>query len=237
MKGINRFKFSTFFLVFAYLLNACTGIAPQSPTSTGDGKSQSMEVAFTGKVEAISVDSITVNGQTVSINASTALDNNIQVGDIVKVEAQVSDSGTVLALKIESFKAEDVATPTVSSGVESTPTPSSPTISETASVTSTPDPSFTQTANGMEKEIFGVVDGITADSVTVAGVTYPFTALTEFKDAIAAGDFVKLHVIVNADGSFTVREIEKSPAMGDGGSNNNGDQSDVIENNEEENDE
>ena len=236
MKGINRFKFSTFFLVFAYLLNACTGIAPQSTTSKGDGKSQSMEVAFTGKVEAISVDSITVNGQTVSIDASTALAHNIQVGDIVKVVAQVSDSGTVLALTIEAFRAEDVTTPTVSSAVASTATPSSPTVRETPYVTSTPDPSYNQTVNGMEKEIFGVVDSITADSVTVAGVTYPFSAFTEFKAAIAAGDYVKLHVIVNADGSMTVREIEKSPAMGDDGSNNNGDQSDVIENNEEEND-
>ena len=236
MKGIHRFKFTTIFLVFAYLLNACTGAAPQSTTSIGDGKSQSMEVAFTGKVEAFSTDSITVSGQTVSIDASTALDNSIQVGDIVKIEAQVFDSGTVLALKVETFGVDDVTTPTGTSGTESTSTSSFPNVSEIPAVTTTPDPSLTQTANGMEKEIFGVVDSITVDSVTVAGVTYPFTAFTEFKAAIAAGDYVKLHVIVNADGSLTVREIEKPPAMGDDGSNNKDDQSDVNENNEEEND-
>jgi len=59
--------------------------------------------------------------------------------------------------------------------------------------------------------------------VTVDGVVYQFSSSTEFKDAIFAGDTVKLHVIVNADGSFTVREIEKSDDTSIGNDNSNDD--------------
>jgi hypothetical protein len=44
---------------------------------------------------------------------------------------------------------------------------------------------------------------------------------TEIEDAIAVGDQVQLHGIVNADGTPTVREIEKSDDPGDDNGNSN----------------
>jgi Domain of unknown function (DUF5666) len=77
---------------------------------------------------------------------------------------------------------------------------------------------------GIEQEVSGVVEALTTESITINGVTYAFADFTEFKDVIALGDQVKLHVLVNADGTFTIREIEKSDATGvdDGNSNSNG---------------
>jgi len=78
--------------------------------------------------------------------------------------------------------------------------------------------------------VLGVVDALTADSITVDGVTYGITSFTEFKDVIAVGDQVKLHVIVNEDGTFTVSEIEKSTGIGDDNTNSSTDDSSLNSN-------
>jgi hypothetical protein len=221
VKGINRFKLMSIILIAAYLLSACSGLSVQSPRdAVSSGKGLAQEVAFTGTVESLGPSEITVNGQTVSMDAKTMVDPNIKVGDTVKVEAQVSDTGAVLALKVESFGAGDII-PTVSSDETSTPE-----ASETPEVTGTPDPSVAQTESGSEKEIIGVINDISSDSITIDGVVYHFAPFTEVQGIIAVGDTVKLHVIVNADGSFTVREAEKVAGTGIGADNsvNNDDQ-------------
>jgi acyl-CoA hydrolase len=238
MKGINRFKLLSIILVLSYLLSACSGAAvqPQSDTTTGGGKPQSREVSFTGTVEAIDSGAITVSGQTVSLDAKTLLDSNIKVGDIVKVEAQVSETGAVLALKVESFSADDSSAGASNSNDNSANTNASTDTNTNASVDDNSNTSANDNANsndsgavsgGTEQEISGTVEAITASSITIDGVTYQFASNTEFKDAIFAGDSVKLHVIVNADGSLTVREVEKSAGqtIGDDNSNSNDDNS------------
>ena len=225
MKGTNRLKLLSIILVFAYLLSACSGAAPQSNSPSGSGKPQSMEVAFTGTVESVSAGQITISGQTVTIDAKTMLDPNIKVGDIVKVEAQVSDTGAVLALNVESFGADDTNTNSnVNANDNSTNANDNSNASNDNVNGNVNSNDNTNTAGGTAQEIVGVVDAFSSDSVTVDGVVYQITSLTEFKDAIFAGDTVKLHVIVNADGSLTVREIEKfsGTTVGDDNSNSNG---------------
>lgn len=70
-----------------------------------------------------------------------------------------------------------------------------------------------------DSEIFGLVEAITDDSVTIGGVTYLLANFTEFKDIISVGDQVKIHVIVNSDGTLTIREIERSSGGDDDNSN------------------
>jgi len=235
MKGINRFKLLSIILVMAYLLSACSGAAPQSVTQSqsGSGKPQAMEVAFTGTVEAVSANSITVNGQTVSIDARTLIDANIKVGDIVKVEAQVSETGAVLALKVETSAADDTSTNPSNANDNITNTnantnDNSNASSENGNVNSNDNSNTTGTT---EQEIVGVVGAISDGSVTVDGVTYQLTATTELKDAIAAGDTVKLHLTVNTDGSLTVREIEMFGLTGVGDDNSNNSNSNVNDDN------
>jgi len=235
VKGINRFKLLSIILVLAYVLSACSGAAPQSvsQSQSGSGKTQAMEVAFTGMVEAVSADSITVSGQTVSIDAKTLIDANIKVGDIVKVEAQVSETGAVLALKVESSVADDTNTNSSNANDNGANTNTNDNSNASNANDNVNSNDNTNTTGTTQQEIVGVVTAIASDSVTVDGVTYQLTSFTELKDAIFAGDTVKLHVIVNADGSFTVREIEKSDGtvIGDDNSNNDNSNSNVNEDN------
>lgn len=224
MKGSDRFKLLSVILIFAYLLSACSGVAPQSSDQTtgNGGKPQAVEVSFTGTVESISAGEITISGQTVTLDAKSVMDANVKVGDIVKVEAQVSENGAVLALKVESFGADDTNTNTSNTNddtnVNSNTNDNSNASNENGNANGNDN---TNTAGGVEQEVSGVVDAITADSITIDGVVYQFAVFTEFKEAIFAGDTVKLHVVINGDGTFTVREIEKTDGASIGNDNSN----------------
>jgi hypothetical protein len=156
------------------------------------------------------------------------VDPNIAVGDQVKVEANVSADGSVVALRVESTAADDpaaaVSMPTVEADSNSTPDPAA-TSSPDTNVSNSSDPSSTQAAPASQNEIFGTIEAITADTITVNGVTYNLAqGFTEIKDSLAVGNQVKVHVILNADGTFTIREIEKSvgTSVDDNSSNLNG---------------
>lgn len=222
MKNIGYFRVLTVFLVAAYLLTACGGTLPQNTTSLKGPKVEANVTAFTGIVESINGNELMVNGQKITLDPQTSLDPNIQVGDKVNVEANVSADGSVVAIKVESTASDDPIA-TASAGASSTPDPastSSPDASKTPAADSSPDAPQSSSANA--NEVFGSVDAITADSVTVNGVTYRLTNFTEVKDVLTAGDQVKLHLIVNADGTVTVREIEKSVTSFDDNSNSGG---------------
>lgn len=230
MKSTNRIKLVSVFLVAAYLLSACSGTAPQPGSPVGGGKPLANEVAFTGTVESVNAGEITVSGQVVAIDAGTVMDSNIQVGDIVKVEAKVSDAGAVVALKIESSSGDDSTNAndgnTNDDNSNATANDNSSTgIDNTNSGDNTNTADNGNSTGGTEQEITGVVDAITAESVTVDGVTYQFASFTEFKDVVSVGDQVKLHVIVGMDGSLTIREIERTDGTGLGGDNSNDDNS------------
>lgn len=85
-------------------------------------------------------------------------------------------------------------------------------------------------ASGDDLEFSGIVDAITDTSIIIDGVEYSLADFTEIKGLVSVGDQVKIHVIVNADGTFTIREIELSSgddgnSNGNSNSNNNGDDS------------
>lgn len=224
MQKIYRFKMLPFFLVAAYLLAACGGTLPGSALSAGSSKVEANPVAFTGVVEAINGAEWTVSGQKLTLDPQVSLDPNIKVGDEIRVEANVLANGTVVALKLESSTKDD-AVSTSFVDASSTPDPVSiavPAMSASLEASSTPDPTVLQGASTNAGEIFGAVEAVTADTITVSGVTYSLANFTEFKDKISVGDQVKVHVIANADGTFTVREIEKSQASFEDNSNSAG---------------
>ncbi len=96
-------------LLGALLLSACSGAAPsQVDSSQAPSGSQVTEVVFTGSVESMGGGQWVISGQQVGVDDSTSVDTGIQAGDIVKVEANVSPDGVVLALKIESSRPDDV---------------------------------------------------------------------------------------------------------------------------------
>ena len=228
MKIIPHFKALCFVLIAAYTLTACGGTLPQATASTNGHKVETNVVAFTGTVEAINGTQWTVGGQTLTLDPQASLDLNITVGDHVKVEANVSADGSVVALKVESSAPDDpqsaISTPSLEASTDSTPDPAGMP-SPDANASSNSDPSVAQAAPASQNEIFGVVEAITADTITINGVTYNLAqGFTEIKGSLVVGDPVKAHVILNADGTFTVREIEKSVGTGvnDNSGNSNG---------------
>jgi len=220
MKTIHRFKAISFFLIAAYLLAACGGTLPASTTSEKSPKGEANTMTFTGIVEAINGTQWTVSGQPLTLDPGVSVDPNIGIGDQVNVEANVSTDGAVVAFKVESSGKDDVAP-----FIEANSTPDlSHDISSTPEVSGTSD-SPKDAAGNLQNEIFGPVEAITTDTITVNGVTYNLSQdFTEIKDVLAVGDQVKLHVILNADGTFTVREVEKSATttVDDQSSNSNG---------------
>jgi Domain of unknown function (DUF5666) len=236
MKTIIRFKALSVFLVAAYLLAACGGTLPQVSASTQGPKVQANVVAFTGIVESIAGSEWTVGGQKISLAPQVSLDPNIAVGDTVKVEANVLAGGDVMALKVEAWGNDDVSA-TASPDASSTPDPlgtPSPDASSMPGVVSSPGastPSAPQPAQANEVEVFGMVEALTANTITVNGLTYNLASFTEFKDPIVIGDQVKLHVMSNPDGTLSIRELEKSVGFSDDNSNSSGDLDDSSNDN------
>jgi hypothetical protein len=223
MKKSFRFNLMSIALIGAYILSACGGTLPQSASNeNGAPKVLASEIVFTGIVEQISGNQWVVSGQTFTVDPAARMDSGIAVGDIVKVEGTVSADGSVVALTIETSSITDDNSNTGNANDDNsngTAANSNDDNSNGASGNSNDDNS--NTAGGADDEVFGQVEAMTADSITVGGVMYQLTGFTEFKDAIAVGDQVKIHVMVNADGTFAIREIEKSDGLS-GDDNGNG---------------
>jgi len=217
MKNTNRF-IVTLLIVSAYLLNACSGVAPSTSTVKNSQNGQSQEVVFSGEVEAINGSQWTINGHKISIDSSTQVDTNVQVGDIVRIEANVLPDGLVMASKIESSDVND------------------DNVNDNTSVLSDDNSNVNVNANfsddngndngngtsgGPEQEILGNVETITSNSITIDGITYTIADFTEFNDLIAVGDLVRVHIIAIADGTFAIREIERILGTDVGNDNNN----------------
>jgi phenylpyruvate tautomerase PptA (4-oxalocrotonate tautomerase family) len=65
------------------------------------------EVEFTGSVESIAADSWTVGGKTLAITSKTEIEDKIQVGDMVKVEATTGTDGVLVAKEIDLADTQD----------------------------------------------------------------------------------------------------------------------------------
>ncbi len=57
-------------------------------------------------------------------------------------------------------------------------------------------------------EAFGNVESITLTEVVIGGQAFSVANGAEFKNQIQAGDFVKVHFSLNADGTMSITEIE-----------------------------
>jgi hypothetical protein len=130
---------------------------------------------FTGKVEAITAESWTVEGQLFAVNAQTEIKDNILLGDMVKVHFVKNADGTFTATEIE--LAGDQA-------------------------------DNSEQTNLGEAEITGKVDAFTPEAWIVKGQVFAVNAQTEIKDTIYLGDVIKVHYMVNPDGTFAATEIE-----------------------------
>ena len=207
-------------ILVGILLSACAPSAsPAAPVDVDGGKSLS-DVTFTGVIESMSGDQWTINGQTVKVDQSVLQDGLYAVGDIVTVEAVVDADGSVIAQRVEIPAAADVAAISTSTADNSSAAPQGPIF------------------NDIGTEAVGTVEAITDTSITVNGQTFTFAVGVEIKGDILPGALVKLHFIVNADGSLSVREVEfADPTLtGNGNNSNDGNVNDDNSNDDNSND-
>ena len=189
------------------LLSACAPSAsPAAPANGGGGKSLS-DVTFTGVIENMTGDQWTINGQMIKVDQSILQDGPYAVGDTVTVEAVIADDGSVTAQRVEIPSAADLAAIRTSTPDSSSAAPQGPVFDDSGT------------------EAVGTVDSITDTSITINGQTFTFAAGVEIKGDIAPGAVVKLHFVVNADGSLSVREVEFADPTQAGNDNSNDDNS------------
>ena len=198
-------------VILAYVLSACNGVsAGQSINNQQAQSGQAQDVVFTGTIESVNGNQWTVSGQTITV-ADGAAAGAIAVGDNVKVEAHVAPDGSITAVHVEVSGADNANANSNNTQGDN---------SNSSNGNSNGNGNDNSNA-AIQQEVSGVVAAITANSITINGVTYMITDSTEFKNIIAMGDQVKLHVIVNADGSLSIREIEKTMQTGVDNSNSN----------------
>ena len=88
--------------LFAMILSACGGTAAtETETSAGSNKPLASLVEFTGVIDAINGNQWTIDGQVITIDPSVLRDGPFEVGDTVKVEAEVQADGTVVVTRVE----------------------------------------------------------------------------------------------------------------------------------------
>jgi hypothetical protein len=174
-----------------------SAIRIESPTASKSEDSQiehsSNELnEVTSKVDVISADAWTINGQVYMVSPQTEIKGNIFVGDVVKIHFNTNPDGTLAAAEIEKA-GDNQAHNSVENG---------------------------QNSNGTE--FTGVVESINSDNWVIAGKTFAVTSQTEIKGAIAIGDPVKVHVFTASDGTMTVSEIELAAGAINSGNSGNG---------------
>lgn len=74
---------------------------------------------------------------------------------------------------------------------------------------------LSQESAGDELEVVGVVESISDSELVVDGETYLISDLSEFESKIEAGDAVKIHVIITAEGMKIIREVEAISSFDD----------------------
>jgi hypothetical protein len=107
---MKKASFSSIFLALtlaAMLLSACGGASQSAGEPAGGGKGLASPVEFTGVIENMDGDQWTINGQVVTVDPSVLRDGPFNVGDPVKVEAQVQSDGSIVVTRIERYSPDD----------------------------------------------------------------------------------------------------------------------------------
>lgn len=200
----------TFFLVLALgalFISACGAAAPAPAADPTQAISNnSADVFFSGNIEAINGDQMTVAGQSFSMAASGGA-QNFQVGQYVQVRATVDAQGQIMARQVEAVNAPNQAPEVASAPQAAAPAESGPAPLE-AAPTLQPTPS----AVVVPFEFIGAVESIIGTTYTIGGKIFIASDQTIFDSPVLPGDTVNVHYLVNQDGSLNMLEINLAAA-------------------------
>jgi len=165
------------------LVAGCTDVSALSGLTEFEADA-SGEMEFTGVVDSIGAAAWTIGGLIVDVTPATEIEAGIQVGDLVKVHATLVDADSLAAREIARAEA----------GVPEDELPATPSVA------------------GEEIEFVGAVVSLGLDSWAIGDRVVAITSATEIKGTIDVGTLVKVHALVESDGSLTAREIEPAEA-------------------------
>ena len=223
MRNLKNYKLFSLILVLAYVLSACSGVPGSDGANVNDSDPV---VTFAGVVESMGAGQWTISGQVVNVSGTTSVDANIAVGDTVKVEAVIDQGGVPTAVKIEFSGADNVNSNDDNGNDDNANDDNSN--GDNSNDDNANDDNTNGNTNGNDNssddiEVIGILEALTSTSLTIDGVEYQIDSFTEFKGEIVVGDQVKAHVIVNTDGTLTVREIERFSGDDNGNDDNSND--------------
>ena len=167
-----------------------------------------------GQVESISPAEWVVSGIKLRVSRESQIDPAARVHDHVIVLVEVEEDQALKALAILRLLQPDLI------------------IEEISEPTRTTRPN--DVPQNEEIELFGLVEAMAADAWTIAGREVLISDTTEFKDSVALGDHVKVHALVQADGSLIAREIElDNSSLIDENEDDGGEDDEAIESGED----
>ncbi len=101
--------FFVLILLLAFVLGACSGTLPADLPSEVEIEIENgvEELEFSGAIEAMGSDSWTVAGVTFLVDSSTEIQPGLELGDAVKVHAQLNADDELTAREIDALEDED----------------------------------------------------------------------------------------------------------------------------------
>jgi hypothetical protein len=88
------------------LISACSGVAASEEKGNGSKVEPSL-VEFTGVIESIDGNQWVINGQALTVDPAIVRDGPFDVGDTVKVEAEVALDGSITVTRVELPSADE----------------------------------------------------------------------------------------------------------------------------------
>jgi acyl-CoA hydrolase len=203
------------------------------------------EIEIIGTVTSITTDTLVVSDTVIAITPETEFEDEVAVGDMVKVEAFYADDGTLTARKVELFEEDDDDEFVTIIGTVTSITTDTLVVSDTV-IAITPETEFedevavgdmvkvkafyaddgTLTALKVRLledddddeffKIIGTVTSITTDTLVVSDTVIAITPDTIFEDEIAVGDMVKVKAFYADDGTLTAAKVALFDEDGNG---------------------
>jgi hypothetical protein len=159
---------------------------------------------FIGQIEEISGNLWKVSGKVITVSPRVTGPLLFSVGQTVHITGTIAQSGLVKVVHVEPpsmFSALTVSPSRTLKGFILSPSSASPSMSN----------------GSYEDELYGTVEAINGNLVTIDGVTYSLPYDFNF-EYLAVGDMVEFEFNTNPDGTRVITDIEYSSSMGEDGS-------------------
>ncbi len=161
---------------------------------------------YKGKIEAINGNLWMVSGKPIAVSPQVVGGIPFRVGDAVHMTGIVAKTGVIAITRVESLIFPPPLVFSPSSRVKGSTSSSMP-------GSSGPSGSYYD-----DQELYGTVEAINGDQITIDGVTYTLGYDLVYSD-FSVGDMVKFEFFTSAGGTMTITDIESSSSMGSHNSN------------------